>query len=378
MNLLIFEYKKILKRRKSIIIFLLLISLVCVLLFVNHRINKTIDASKAEEYGLKISSINDAVNSLPDNDENNERLKNIEKEYKSEVNLLEKQIVALKNGDWKEELKIQILIDKSHLESLKNGEAIGGEPITVIESRIGLNEQLLSKGIKPINEKFATQGIYFLKTILNILMGFLGIFIIIFIVGDVLAVEFDKGTIKFLYTNPISKNTIINSKTIVALSISLFIILTVGFIAFLLGSVFWGIGSLNYPIPIYKQEVITYMDIFQFLMLSAVLFFFVLVFFVCFVIFLSIITNSSLLAISLTIIISAVLFLGVNNFGYFASISHLLPFSYINTFKIIDGSAASLLNNSNLTLQFGIFVLLLSSILIHFTSLTLSRRKEIY
>ncbi|NHM31279.1 ABC transporter permease [Neobacillus terrae] len=377
-HLLFLEYKKIFKRKKNIIVICLIIVISLGILILNNLLNKKYESNKAENYKYQISSINEAISQIPREDRNRDSVKKIEEEYKNEIKLLEQQANAFEKGNWKEELKAQIIFDENQLKNLKTGKAIGGEPIQLIESRIGINKQLIKKNIKPINESSATQGIYFLRNILNILFGFMGVIIMIFIVGDILAIEFDKGTINFLFTQSISREKIVNTKSLVAFSFSIFSIFTVSLFAFLIGSLFWGTGSFDYPISIQREGTSTFINIGQYLTLSGLLFIFVLIFTISVAILISVITSSSMIAISLTVILSSMLYLSVNKYGYFAIFAQYLPFSYFNTFNIIDGTLASNLKNNNISLKLGIEVLLVSSLLLHFISLRLIRKKEVF
>jgi ABC-2 type transport system permease protein len=377
-HLLLFEYKKILKRKKNIIVFILLFFLVSGLLFLNNFVNQRTEMSKIENYKYQISQIEDAINRIPDNDKNLKSVKDIEEGFKYEIDLVKQQMEANKNGSWKKELELQVTLDKNLLQKLESGKVIGGYPIPVIKSRIVMNEQLISKNIEPVNEISSTKGIYFLKNIMNVLMGFTGIVLFIFIVGDILAVEFEKGTIKFLFTQGIPRSIILNCKTIVAISCSITILILVGLFSFVSGSIFWGTGTIEYPIPIQIDGLTTFISVGQYLVQCSILFIFVLIFTITLAIFLSLITNSGILAISLTIILSSVFFLGVNKYGYFASFSHFIPFSYFNIDNIIDGSLSFSLNNNNISFLFGILVLTIASVFVYSISIILIRKKEIF
>jgi ABC-2 type transport system permease protein len=375
-ELVIFEFKKTFMQKKTIIIISLLLLLVLGMLLVYKSLDNKYEGSKLFIYQNRLESLKDGINRLPD-DQSNEKIIDIKEKYTEDINLINNQIDAYKTGNWKKELEIQIELDKRLLQNIQSGKVIGGEPVPKIQERIELNKEFLLRNIKPVDEDISTQGLYFLKNILNILMGLMGVILLLFLIGDILSSEIENGTIKFLFSQPISRNKIMISKFIAATLIFNLIILLVGLFAFLLSSALFGIGSSDYPILIKKDNLILFTSLIKFIINCIVLFIFISIFAISFIFFLSILTNHNMLAIGLMIIITTIIYFAVNNYTFFSGIALILPFSYINTFKIIDGTLGYAIGNNNLSLQNGIIVLSFTSAILYSISSVLIKRKNI-
>ena len=139
-DLLLFESKKLLKR-KNIIIIALLITLIVLLTIINMSANSDIERSKIHHLTFHLTSIHNAVNGLP-KDGKSEKVKKIREDYIQDIDNIEKIIEAHKTGDWKKGLEYQIVLDRKTLNQLQNGEAFGGEPIPIINSRLLFNQEL--------------------------------------------------------------------------------------------------------------------------------------------------------------------------------------------------------------------------------------------
>lgn len=372
-NTLNFEFKKLRKQNKSKLIFVLSTALIFVLLVLNNWMGEQKATSEYESVQFEIESISDAILRLPDMDET----KKIREDYTNRQALLENRLESLSMNDWKADLENQVELDTSFLQGLQNGDIIGGEPRELVEMRLALNEELLRRNIEPVHEIYATQGVNFLKSLLNIFLGLGGVILIIFLTGDILAKELERGTIKLLFTQPMSRVSILNSKLIVATISSLLLLLMVGVLALLTGSLFTGIGSADYPILIQDGTGFTFSTIKNFLLQSGILFVMVVVMVMSLSLLMSIITSNSILSISLTIILVGIFSIGVTNYGYLSELAHLIPFTYINTFDVINGSLASNLENTHINLRNGIAATLVFSVGTYIAAVVLTKKKDI-
>jgi ABC-2 type transport system permease protein len=372
-NTLNFELKKLRKQNKSKLIFVLSIALVFVLLVMNNWMGEQMATSEYESVQFEIESINDAILRLPDMAETQK----IREDYLNRKALLENRLTSLDARDWKADLENQIGLDQSFLQGLQNGNLTGGEPRESVEARLAMNEELLHRNIEPVHETYATQGVNFLRSLLNIFLGLGGIILIVFLTGDILAKELERGTIKLLFTQPMSRVSILNSKFIAATISSLLLLLIVGILAFLTGSLFSGIGSANYPILIHEGTGFSFSTIKNLLLQSGILFVMVVVMVMSLSLLMSIITSNPTLSISLTIILIGLISIGVTNYGYLSEVAHLIPFTYINTFDVINGSLASHLENTHINLRNGIAATLVFSVGTYIAAVILTKKKDI-
>jgi ABC-2 type transport system permease protein len=376
-ELLLFEGKKIVKSKKSIVMITLFFLLIIVVTFANMSSNNNFERNQIPRLTSNITSIHNAMNQLP-KDDKIPKVKKIRENYLWRIENTEKIIEAHKTGNWKKGLEYQISLDQNTINLLRSGTIVGGEPTAMINSRLLFNQELLDRGIEPINERFPTKGFNLMKSILNIFLGFSGTILFTLLIGDILATEFEKGTIKILFTQRIKRQKVMSAKLIIALFGSLLLIVVLGLIAFLIGSLISGTGSGEYPVLIHSGgNEIVFIDLFSFILQSFILYAFVLLLVISILFLLSILSNSVILTASIAIILFSVSHLGITNYGYLKSIAHLLPFTYFDTFKIIDGSLAESLQNVNISMQTGLVVLSLSIILTLTVSAILIKRKDI-
>ena len=216
-----------------------------------------------------------------------------------------------------------------------------------------------------------------MKSILNIFLGFSGTILFTLLIGDILATEFEKGTIKLLFTQRIKRQKVMNAKLIIALFGSLSLIVMLSLIAFLIGSLLSGTGTGEYPVLIQNGNEIVFINLISFILQSFMLYAFVLLLVISIIFLLSILSNSVILTTSIAIILFSVSHLGITKYGYFNSLAHVFPFTYFDTFKIIDGSLAESFQNVNISMQTGLVVLTLSIILTLTVSAILIKRKDI-
>lgn len=363
-------------RKKNRIVSLLIILAILPIFILQMNLSKEYSANAIHDYEFRINSIQSALIDLPN--DNDEKLQIIRENYNHEIKLLEEQIEAVNSGNWEQELRNQIVLDELHIANILNGNVIGGEPLHQVEARINQNNALLELNIKPVNEYFATEGLYFTKNIVSLTMGIIGFLLFIFLIGDVLAVEFEKRTINLLFTQPYSRHSILGIKFITAIIAFILIMLIVMSVSMILGILFGGgVGTLNYPIQVYGLNDLTVISLGNLLLNSFLLFLMFIIFTIILCNFLSIITDNSLLSIGITLIVGITFNFVITQYGLFSNIAHLIPFTYINVFDIINGTLPTTLENENLTFSAGVWVLVFLSGIFYAASTILITKKQL-
>lgn len=76
---------------------------------------------------------------------------------------------------------------------------------------------------------------------------------LILICGSIISEEFNKGTIKYLLTNPYKRSTILTSKILTVLLLLPVILLFMFLVIILIGGIFLGFDSLSLPVLIYNS-----------------------------------------------------------------------------------------------------------------------------
>lgn len=376
-SILQFEWKKTWRNRRKNLIILVVISLVVCLSFIaNVMMEHLYNANEAESIEYTLDSIDEVIKQLTIEKDNPE-ISEINQGYLKEKNLLEQQLKAIRAGDWHTNLVTKIAYDEHILNLVYTGKLIGGEPISMIENRLLLNQELLKRNIPPASPDYATSGFYNVKSVLGIFIGFIGIAIFLFLVGDTLSNEFEKGTIKLLFAEPVSRVSLINAKLIIAVTQVLFILLIIIILAFGIGTIFSGIGNYDYPILIQTYNGSEFLDLWLFLIKSSLFYIFVITFILLLQFFFSILTKNNLLATGLTIIVSILFYISVTKYVFLAKVAHLLPFAYLHSFSIVDGTLANEIGNPNVTVSFGVASLTITALILYVICGIILRNREV-
>jgi len=356
--------------------FMIIILLVSLLIMgANAWMESSYHTGKVDTINHEISSIKESLEDLSENNGNPEQNKVIKNLHEQE-DLLKKQLIALDTEDWRTYLEAQIEIDKRTIKGLDSGSLFGGEPLGMIENRLFLNQELLERNIPPSAPDYATNGFHSLKNVLKVFMSFMGILIFLIILGDLFSNEYEMGTSKFLFAHPIKKSKVLTAKFLVSLMAIGVILLTVSLLSFVLASIFKGIGNYNFPMIIQKNNEQAFMDLWLFLIKSSLLFIFVIAFVILFQFLFSIITRSNLLSIGITIILSAIFYMSIVQYNLFKSIAHIVPFTYLDPFSIVNGNLSKELSNSQVSTLAGVLCLIGFGIILYITSIMILRKQE--
>jgi len=378
MNLFIFEFKKILKQKKNIFFLSFSVTFVILFLILNYTTEKIREEERIKSLNFSVEERSRVIKDLPKILEGREQteIEAIVESEKDERELIEKQIIALESNNWEDYLRIQLILDQNFLKGIKDGSLFGGEPIESVEYRIAMNNELLQNNIEPTDELYSTKGFNFLNSVMSYAFSYVGIILIVFFIGDKLSRELEKGTIKFLFTQPISRISALNSKFIFAVLSSLLLILVVALTSFISGSLISGTGTINYPIHQLNNEI-TFINIADNLLRSGLLFIFIIIFIVSLTLLFATISSNSIISIGLPISLLGLFAFSTERYDFLSNIAHLLPFTYINTPIIINGYFAESLNNPNVNLENGIIITLISSVIIYSFNIYLLNKKDI-
>ena len=373
-HLLRFESSKRMKRNTYYTI--LSIIIVIGFLFLNHMMDTSLTDHELDSVNFSIEEVNRITRELPNFNLSEETLKIALAETNDELQLLQKKSQFIKDGNWKDVIAIDLQLDDAFLQGIASGKLGGGEPIEIVQYRMALNKELLDKGIKPANEIYSTQGFNFLKRVGDLFYGYAGIIFILFLIGDILSREFERGTIKLLFAQPISRITVLNVKLITSLISSIFILLIITIAAFTGGSVLSETGSIHYPVPQYGNPI-GFMELGQQLLQSGLLLLFVLIFIITFTFMIAIISRNSIITIGFTIILTGLFGFGVTNYHFLSGIAHLIPFTYIDTMNVVNGKLAFEMDNPNINLRNGLMITMLIGIVLYVINIFMIQRKDI-
>lgn len=373
-HLIKFELVKNFKRPRTLITFGVLTLFIFIFLCLNFQFNYKMENNIIDELEYSINSIDQALNQLPE--EKNSKVEQIREDYEFEKNTKEEMLEEFKRGDWKSYISLQNSLDEHTLNLVTSNKVIGGEPPDIIEERLALNKELLVRGIEPVEIKYSPKGLYFIMNLFQIFLGFVGLLFFILINGDSLSNEYEKGTIKFLYTQPLSKLKILNVKVFVSILTVFVYLLYIFVIGFSTSSLLFGTGNWNYPILSKLGMNIGFLSFGRYFFLTVLLFLCLIVFVTVLQFLFSVLTSNNILSIGFTIIITSVFYLAIFTYGYFKNVASYIPFSYFDISGVIKGSSAFDLDNNQLIIENGVITILIWTVFLYILTVVFLKKKN--
>ncbi|KYG33024.1 ABC transporter permease [Alkalihalobacillus trypoxylicola] len=232
--------------------------------------------------------------------------------------------------------------------------------------------------------KIDTTAIFSIYLLYDTAFYFLIIFILVVIFGGGLSDEIGKkNTLSFMKTQPIPFATIFYSKYISALIFSLCIgigsilaILIIGLIGNRFGDMYfpvlkYGVDRLNSS-TIYSEELpFHFIAMGQYILEGSLLYILLLVFILTISIYYSIFVRKHILIMLLTGLTSIGGLFVITSVESLHSIAHLVPFTYLDIPKVINGELAYLLDNQrinilNASISIVVTIILMNSIMYFF------------
>ncbi|ERI91610.1 hypothetical protein HMPREF1982_03119 [Clostridiales bacterium oral taxon 876 str. F0540] len=401
MDILNIEFRKLLKL-KTLIIIILLIIIFSVLCYRSESIYEGVLNSSKREIALKIEETILKVNKL---ESNSKELKekgdkeeyelttiNLEKEKKALNALVEKQ-QALEDKNKMLDAELKLLKEKLKEDETQNGIMLSENTLGKamdIKSLYQKEFEKLSyykeKNIVPEQSKLTASGVLnlFSEEVAPLFMSI----IIILLVSDILSIENSEGTLRVYLSQPLKKTKVFWSKYAAAVVSAILIVGGIQLIFFLILGIKNGFDSLsmpsaygaNYQIKngitayiensqrfISSSNMVIYYILFQILYIIAI----VSLGMVCTVIF-----NRA--AISLTAGSALILFF---NFAFIETKirTPIQPYTFIcygDLWNVLSGNAKQI--NPGITIDRGIAVLIITSIICTAASYYIFRKKEIY
>lgn len=229
--------------------------------------------------------------------------------------------------------------------------------------------------------KFIESGLYLISMI-----------IIVVLLGMGITTEFGKRKpIKFLLTQPIEIKDLFKGKLKTSIILSIAANLLVIILILAIGSINAGLGEPLYPILCYDADVVSaqegytgyiadkhgyeFIPIIKYILQAELLVILITIFLLILTNTLSILFNSKF-----KLFTSGAIIIGI---GYLISINTLnniggfLPFTYFNIPKVLNGELSAIYNNPMLSFRTGVFVLLVSNILLFILGKFVSGNVEI-
>lgn len=367
MTLLKFELKKIVFGKRFLFLIAFLILCIGALFLRNYIFQVTIEQEREEhilsairEGERNISQLQLIIAKSPEDEGANEKIAHV----KEMVNTLFDVRKAFHAGDWRQELQTENLF----LNQLQDYKAMGGEFSYFhedIKRALATNTQHLEINIAPEHETYSTALPNFMKQIIDIFVNFGVIAVLLILVGDSLTTEFEKRSIKFLYTQPLKRSAIIRSKFWIAVTIYSLVTLCSLLTACGLSLFFGEQGTFLYPVLIEENGLFSFMTITEYIIASLTSVTVIVLFFIALSLVVSLLFKNTIVSL-LTIL---VLLLG----GYalfdqlsFSNIEWLNPFQYVLTKETISEIGYGWYKGIGITLAAAFLCYLISSLSIRF------------
>lgn len=270
MRLLAFELKKIIFSKKFWYVMVGLVLAIAFLFFKNILFESYIqkEARQKVDELLEISYGNSRVHNAilkddPENEEEQERLLI----NSSMVNTLYEMRSMIESDDWQSKLALE----NQYLNRLiEYKETEGEHPLTFreIHHMIALNEKLIAENIPPEHETFSIALPNFMKQLVDLYVNLGAVLIVVLLVGDILASEFENRSANLLFTQPLKRTHIITSKFLSSIIVYLLTTFVMFIAAYFIGLFFGEKGTFEYPLIAEKNEVVGFMTISEYMTLS--------------------------------------------------------------------------------------------------------------
>lgn len=260
-----FELKKIIFSKKLLYVFLLLIAGVALLFVRNFTFQPYIAKEENErisELVQKSQSLNRLYTSMLEQDAEDEETHKLKVLNSS---MLEK-LYELRGMDM-DKWKNRATLENAFLNETLHFKEQGGEydlPDGEIHKMLAKNEKHLAENIKPRHAVYSLALPNFLKLIVDLFMNFGAIILLVILIGEILASEFETYSINFLYTQPVQKGKIITGKFFSSI-IVYFLTLLVMLGAAVLVGLFGFKGKFKYPVMIERNGEIDFITIVQYM-----------------------------------------------------------------------------------------------------------------
>ncbi|GAA0733953.1 ABC transporter permease subunit [Clostridium oceanicum] len=401
------EIIKTLKRKKTWIVFVLFVLLVGLMGVANNYASKSMEKQNSLEYQLTDSK-KQLKQVEKDFKEREKKLKHEDKiEYERFVqqNSIEKKALnerikvledKIKKGekeiDWKKELNSKIEKSKETI----NDEKIPEAEKSRIRSQLKELNYLKEHNIKPVSEWSFNSYNFILGTVSMLGILFLAVGVCVFM-SDIVSGESTPPTLKFLLVQPTSRGKVLFSKFIAVTLISIVMITAVELVSFLVVGIFKDFGNSSYPVvsgTLYKYgtqlaengtkpliQVVgssTIVPIGQFLIKGLLLQALFITTVCAFAFMISCLCKSSMISMATTIIVLVM-------FNILQSIPlskiknsiHLLFVSYGDPFALMRGDLILKNSNLNMTVMFGIGVMVAWSVVCYLIGYIVFKKKDI-
>ena len=360
----LFLVKKALKSRLNVIIVALLAIVISIAFYLNSRtaqslsLENQLQSSIAQNEQL-IKENEDKLSQTTDTESENYQL--TKNDLEMNQNQLEKRkeiLSLLEQQKWKEAYALQAKHEEKNFGRISKEAHTSAELKQAVYREWKVYEALSPLNIKAHHLGFPTYGIDQVVWTLGTIIPTLFLISIIFMLTQLFTDRF-KGNLDTAKLLPFSKVKFAISSFGVGVGYVTIVFLVICAISLFLGLFNQGLGTLEYPFPIFdlvKQEIVI-VKIQNILFRSLALEFLVFIVIVEVVYLISFFFKQKTVALFISLISIVGFVFGINVIEPLQRVAHIIPFSYLRSVEVLTGSLPQNIHNAQLSGSMGITVM---------------------
>ena len=360
----LFLVKKALKSRLNVIIVVLLTIVISIAFYMNSRTAKNLSLesqiqSSIVENEQIIKENEDTLSKETDSE--SEKYQFIKKNLELKQNQLEERkhiLSLLEQQKWKEAYALQAKYEEKSFGRISKEAHSSAELKRAVYREWKVYEALYPLNIKAHLLDFPTYGIDQVVWTLTTIIPTLFLISIIFMLTQLFTDRF-KGNLDTAKLLPFSKVKFAISSLGVGVGYVSIVFIVICTISLFLGLFNQGLGTLEYPYPIFdvvKQEIVI-VKIQNILLESLALEFLVFIVIVEVVYLISHFFKQKTVALFISLILIVGFVFGINVIEPLQRVAHIIPFTYLRSVEVLTGSLPQHIHNAQLSGSMGIIVL---------------------
>ena len=380
----LFLVKKVFKSRLNVIIVAMLAIVISVAFYLNSRTAQSLSLenqlqSRIVENEQMIKENEDKLSQTTDTE--SEEYQFTKKNLELKQNQLEerKQILSfLEQQKWKEAYDLQAKYEEKIFGRISKESHSSAELKQAVYREWKVYEALSPLNIKAHHLDFPTYGIDQVVWTLVTIIPTIFLISIIFMLTQLFTDRF-KGNLDTAKLLPFSKVKFAISSLGVGVVYVMGVFLAICGISLILGVFNQGLGTLEYPFPIFdlvKQEIVI-VKIQDILFRSLVLEFLVFIVIVEVVYLISFFFKQKTVALFISLISIVGFVFGINAIEPFQKVAHMIPFTYLRSVEILTGRLPQNINNAQLSGSMGLTIIPIIVIILFICILLLEKMKNL-
>ena len=360
----LFLVKKVFKSRLNVIIVAMLAIVISIAFYLNSKTAQTLSLesqlqSRIAQNEQLIKENKDKLSQITDTESEEYQFTKNNLELKQNQLEETKQILSfLEQQKWKEAYALQAKYEEKYFGIISKESYASSEFKQAVYREWKVYEALSPLNIKAHHLDFPTYGIDQVVWTLVTIIPTLFLISIIFMLTQLFTDRF-KGNLDTAKLLPFSKVKFAISSLGVGVVYVMGVFLAICGISLILGVFNQGLGTLEYPFPIFdlvKQEIVI-VKIQDILFRSLALEFLVFIVIAEVVYLISFFFKQKTVSLFISLISIVGFVFGINAIEPFQKVAHIIPFTYLRSVEILTGRLPQNIQNAQLSGSMGIIVL---------------------